>query len=156
MKRGAVVVLVVLGLVAALAYLRDPPWLVHVTSGLTGWETGADGVRYRWTGGHASFFVPADAGNVTLRLRGFKEAPSDWPVTATLLIDDRPVDRVTFDDERWRTVRVRLPPPGERRVRRVDIKLDRLRSGQRGLQLAPGLPPDSRSVSGEEKLAVDR
>ena len=43
---------------AALAYLRDPPWLIDQASGLRGWEQPIGEPRYRWSGGHASFFVP--------------------------------------------------------------------------------------------------
>ena len=134
-RRLAGVILAVAALAAVLAYLRDPPWLVNVTSGLTAWETDAQGVRYRWTRGRASFFVPADAGEITLGLRSVKDTPEDWPITAVISLDDRPANLVRFEDEQWHTVRLRLPPPGSRAVRRVDIKLDRLRSGQRGLQL---------------------
>ena len=126
--------------VAALAYLRDPPWLLNLTSGLSPWETDAEGIRYRWTRGRASFFVPADAGEIALRLRSIKDTPADWPITATIAIDGRPADRIRIDDEQWQTVRFRLPPRGTRAVRRIDISLDRLRAGQRGLQLALVLP----------------
>ena len=72
-------------LVSALTYLRDPPWLAHVTSGIGNWQTDSDGTRYRWTTGHASFFVPSSADVVTLRMRAPKRDPGEWPITATLL-----------------------------------------------------------------------
>ena len=51
----------------ALWYLRDPPWLIEQTTGFVRpWERGADGADLRWCGGHASFFVPADAGDVRI------------------------------------------------------------------------------------------
>jgi hypothetical protein len=110
MIRRSLALLVTLALAgAALAYLRDPPWLLATASGLRGWGTDRDGTRYRWTGGHASFFVPA--------------------------IDDRPADRVVLADDSWRRLVVRLPPQGTRRVRRIDILLDRTRDGNRGVQL---------------------
>jgi len=132
--------IVTLLLVAPLGYLRDPPWLVHVTSGLTDWETDHDGVRYRWTRGRGSFFVPADQESVTFRMRAPKDDPRDWPVTATITIDDRPADVINVDEAEWRTIRLRLPPRGGRRVRRIDIKLDRVRSGNRGVQLQLDAP----------------
>lgn len=122
-------------LVAALAYLRDPPWLIRVTSGLGEWQTDSDGTPYRWTAGHASFFVPSSAEFVTLRLRAPKDDPRDWPVTATISIDDRPADAVKVDAEAWSALRLRLPPPGERSLRRIDVKVDRVRSGNRGVQI---------------------
>ena len=122
-------------LIVGLAYLRDPPWLVHVTSGLTDWQTDQNGDRFRWTRGRASFFVAADAELVTLRLRAPRDDPRDWPITATITIDDRPAHSIKVDEEEWSTVRLRLPPPGARRLRRIDIKLDRVRAGSRGVQL---------------------
>ena len=119
---------------AAVAYLRDPPWLLQVTSGLSKWEAGDDGIRYRWTRGRASFFVPADASSAILTMRSVRHLPDDWPITATMTIDDRPVRVIMFHDEEWREVRLRMPPPGSRDVARIDITLDRARYG-RGLQL---------------------
>jgi hypothetical protein len=134
-SRAAIVIVYAAVLLAALAYLRDPPWLISVTSGLTGWETDDAGVRYRWTRGRASFFVPADSGAVVLTMRSARGSPADWPITATITIDDRPAQIVTFPDEGWREVKLRLPRPGSRDVRRLDIRLDRLRARQLGIQL---------------------
>ena len=61
MTRPARLIVVVVALSAALAYLRDPPWLIGDGLGLPPLETMADGTRIRWTGGHASFFVPSNA-----------------------------------------------------------------------------------------------
>lgn len=135
-RRAARVGLALVALTAALAYLRDPPWLINITSGFSAWEQDADGTAYRWTLGRASFFVPAGDGKVLLRLRSLKETPSDWPISVTLSIDDRDADVVRLGDEAWHTVVLRLPPPGRRRVRRIDLKLDRVRTGNRGIQVA--------------------
>ncbi len=121
--------------IAALAYLRDPPWLLSYTHGLGPWEVDGQGTRFRWTGGRASFHVPADVGRVALPMRSLRESPADWPITATITVDDRPVERVSFDDDSWHLLTIRLPPRGSRCCRRIDIKLDRLRSGGRGIQL---------------------
>ncbi len=122
-------------LIAALAYLRDPPWLVRVTAGLADFETDGDGTRYRWTRGRGSFFVPAANEFVTFRIRAPKEDPADWPITATVTIDDRPADVIKVSDQEWSLVRLRLPSRAGRKVRRIDIKLDRVRAGNRGVQL---------------------
>ncbi|HJR60043.1 MAG TPA: hypothetical protein VJ813_11610 [Vicinamibacterales bacterium] len=135
MKSRAAFLVAAVILLTALGYLRDPPWLSNVTSGLSAWETDEAGVPYRWTRGHASFFVPADRRAVVLTMRSDKDAPTDWPITATLTIDDRPAEIITFRDEGWHDVRLRLPPRGNRDVRRIDVKLDRVRSRQRGIQL---------------------
>ena len=121
--------------IAALWYLHDPSWLVSYSSGFHPWETASDGREYRWTKGHASFFIPSNAKRITLPLRSLSDTPQDWPITLTLMIDDRPVDRLTFTDEAWHEVSVRLPERSTRRVRRIDLTVDRVRSRLRGVQL---------------------
>jgi hypothetical protein len=128
-------VLALLGLAGALAYLRDPPWLLTMSSGLRDWETAPDGARFRWAGPHASFFVPADARDVRLRLRTTFDRPGEWPIAVSISIDDEPVDRLVLSDPSWRESVVRLPARGSRRVRRVDVRADRAREDNRAVQL---------------------
>jgi hypothetical protein len=130
-RRLVTVIVIAAALVAGLAYLRDPPWLLSVTSGMRPWEMDASGRRLRWMGGHASLFVPSDAHVVSIPLRTTFTA-GDPPVTATISIDDRPVDRFALTDPQWQVSTVRLPPKGGRRVRRIDIRLDRTRDDNRG------------------------
>jgi hypothetical protein len=113
--------------IAAAAYLRDPPWLLSTTSGMRSWETDASGMRMRWMGGHASFFVPAAAHSIEIPIRTTFQRPDDWPVAVSLSIDDRPADRVVLTDDRWRRVVLTMPPPGSRRARRIDLRMDRTR-----------------------------
>lgn len=120
---------------SAIVYLRDPPWLVNVSSGFGRWETDPSGVRYRWMGGHASFFIPSHVRTLDIPLRAVFDSPSDWPIAATITIDDRSADRLVLTDDSWRTSRLRLPPAAGRRVRRIDIRADRTRPGNRGLQV---------------------
>lgn len=137
-------------LAAALVYLRDPPWLIRVTTGLGPWMAEEDGTRFRWTAGRASFFVPSDVREFTLPIRSAKDAPGDWPITVTITADDRLVERVRLEDERWRELKIVVPNTSSRRVRRIDLHLDRVRAAQRGIQIgevrpgrqAPGLPHD--------------
>ena len=123
--RGIVAVVITTVVVAAAAYLRDPPWLLSTSSGMHGWETDASGARVRWTGGHASFFVPADARAI--------EIP--WPITVSVAIDDRPADRIVLENAQWHQVVLVMPPRGTRRVRRIDIRADRTRDDNRGAAL---------------------
>ena len=119
-------------LVAALAYLRDPPWLARMESGFRRWETAADGTRYRSIAGHASFFVAADAKAIVVPTRTSFTDPLDPPVKISIAIDDRPADAFVLRDDRWRLTEVLLPAPGNRRLRRIDVRVDRLRRGLRG------------------------
>jgi hypothetical protein len=117
----------------SLAYLRDPPWLLGVSSGMREWQTGTDGARYRWASGHSSFFVPSGAASIEIPLRAPFDRPDDWPIVATITLDDRPADRLTLSDAAWRRSVIVLPPRGSRRVRRIDIRLDRTRDENRGV-----------------------
>jgi len=134
-KRITLTAVAVFAIAGGLAYLRDPAWLGGITEGLGPVETDAAGARSRTMGGHASFFVAADAHGVTFPLRIPFDTPADWPVTASITLDDTPVDRLLLSDDTWRTVRFRLPPRGTRRFRRVDIRVDRTRAHGRGPQV---------------------
>ena len=120
-----------LSIAMALAYLRDPRWLLTTTSGLRAWQTERDGARVRWMGGHASFFVPAAARTIEIPLRTTFAAHGEPPVTIAISIDDRPGDRIVLSDPSWHTSVLRLPPPGSRRVRRIDLRADRTREDNR-------------------------
>jgi hypothetical protein len=131
-RRRAILGLALAAFAAGLGYLRDPPWLLATTSGVGRWETAADGRRFRWIGGHASFFIPSTAHAAEIPLRTTFDAPGDWPVAVTIDLDDRPADRIVLSDGAWREAVVRLPLPGQRRVRRIDIRVDRTREDNRG------------------------
>lgn len=119
--------------IPALAYLRDPPWLEGLEAGFGGWEAADDGTRYRWISGHASFFVSADASTITIPLRTIPDPA--WPITVSITIDDRPADRLELRDGAWHFTRLRLPPRSSRRTRRIDLRADRTRTGNRGVQV---------------------
>lgn len=123
---------VAVALCAALIYLRDPAWLLSTTSGMRGWETGASGTRFRWMGGHASLFVPSSAHAIEIPLRTTFDQPGDWPITVRIAIDDRIASQLVLADPNWHSIVLRMPSPGSRRVRRIDIRLDRTRDDNRG------------------------
>jgi hypothetical protein len=125
-RRVALAALVLAGS-ATLAYLRDPAWLMHSTQGLGSWRSEEAGRRFRWSGGHASFFVPADAAVIEITLAAAFDLAKDRAVVATITIDGQPAQRVELSDGNWRTLEISLPPPGSRRARRVDIRVDRTR-----------------------------
>jgi hypothetical protein len=125
-------------LVAALAYLYDPPWIAGVTSGLRDWESESDGSRYRWTNGHASLFVPRDATWMTVPMRAPSATAAAGPVPVDISVDDRWVARVKVtDSSRW--ARISLPLPHtrtRRRYRRVDFRVARVDpASNHGIQL---------------------
>ena len=122
-------------LVAALAYLRDPAWLIDVSSGLRSWEQDASGMRYRWSGGHASFFVPSDAIAIRIPLATTFER-RDPPMLVVVTVDDVPAGRLLLLDPGWEDLIVPLPPRGSRRVRRIDVRTSLTRDDNHGVKIA--------------------
>jgi hypothetical protein len=143
-RRIVIIVATCLAIAGALAYLYDPPWLIEQTTGLRAWERTAGGPRFRWSGGHASFFVPSDAGAFDLPVSTTFEAGADRPMMVTVSVDDDVVARLVLTDASWTRVHVVMPPPGRRRVRRIDVRTSVTREGNHGvrlgeLELAPRL-----------------
>jgi hypothetical protein len=134
-RRTSLLLVTVMALALLLGWLRDPSWLSGMTSGLGPWTRDDAGVAGRWTGGRASFFIPADARVVRIPIRTVFHDPSDWAVVVSIGIDGRPADRLELDSAEWRTVEIQLPPRGSRRYRRIDVHVDRLRTGERGVFL---------------------
>ena len=113
-------------LAAALAYLRDPPWVGAVTSGLGEWEREPSGIRFRWTSAHATFYVPSGAAAMTLPLKGVFGETDGHPGTVEVSVDDRWLGSFTLADSNW--IRPRLPlvrGSTGRRYRRVDLRVSR-------------------------------
>jgi hypothetical protein len=133
--RRVLAIAAVAGLATLLVYLRDPPWLIEVRSGLGRVRTDASGIRYRRMEGRGSFFVPGDAGSVTIPVRAPFSSPSDWPITATFFVDDRLAERIVLSDGRWRRVIIPLRASPWRRVVRIDIHADRTRARNHGLDV---------------------
>lgn len=139
MTRRAGIAALGIALAGALWYLRDPAWLSGQTTGLRGWERGRDGTSYRWTGGHASFFVPADAHQVRISIATSFDprAPrGDEPMLVSFTIDDVRAGRALLSDPRFQDVVLDMPPRGSRRVRRVDVRTNVTREGNHGVKIA--------------------
>jgi hypothetical protein len=105
-------------IVAALAWLRDPPWLAGYRHGFFPVEVDAEGVAFQWTAGRASFYVPADAAVP----RSFHVAAHpQFPTQVSVSVDGRLVDRFVVGPE-WRKVTVPVAQATtSRRHRRVDV-----------------------------------
>jgi hypothetical protein len=134
-RRLIAIVVSSLAVVAALAYLYDPPWLIDQASGLRDWEHPAGEPRYRWSNGHASFFVPAGAGAFDIPVSTTFAAGDDRPMLVTVTVDDVVAARAVLMDESWTRVRVVLPAPGRRRVRRIDVRTNITREDFRGVRI---------------------
>jgi hypothetical protein len=105
-------------------YLYDPPWVGSLTSGLRDWEEDAPGTRFRWTAGHASFFIPSGAIEMTLPMRA-PVPPPDRSVTVRVSVDGRVLTDVVMNDPRvWVAPVLPLPRRAtRRRYRRVDLQV---------------------------------
>ena len=134
-RRTVLFVLAALAGLAALAYLRDPPWLISQTTGLRRWEQRPGTPRYRWSGGHASFFVRADAGTFDMPMSTTFDARDERPMMVTVTVDDETAARVVLTGADWTRVRIRLPPPGSRKVRRIEIRTSVTREGNYGVRV---------------------
>ncbi len=134
-RRLVAIVVACLAAVALLAYLRDPPWLIDQTTGLRRWEQGPDGRRFRWSGAHASFFVPAQAGAIEVPLSTTFDQQDDRPLMVTISVDDTVAARVVLTGTGWTRARVTLPPRGTRRVRRIDVRTSVTRDDNHGVRI---------------------
>ena len=128
MTRRRSLVLIAAVAVSALAwYTFDPPWIAGVTSGLREWEEDPPGMRFRWTAGRASFFVPATATEMTLPMRAVFPSPDATPVTVTMSVDDRFLTDIRLTDiNAWTRTTVPLPRRSTwRTYRRVELRVSR-------------------------------
>jgi hypothetical protein len=133
--RGAKILTLLAAVVCALWYLRDPAWLIGQTTGLRRPERAADGRVFRWSGGHASFFVPSAGGTVRIPVSTTFDARGADPMVVSVFVDDVRVARLLLTDEAWRDVTITLPPAGSRRVRRIDIRTSVVREDNHGVKV---------------------
>ena len=133
--RGAKILTLLAAVVCALWYLRDPAWLIGQTTGLRRPERAADGRVFRWSGGHASFFVPSAGGSVRIPVSTTFDARGAEPMVVSVFVDDVRAARLLLTDETWRDVTITLPPAGSRRVRRIDIRTSVVREDNHGVRV---------------------
>ena len=125
-------------LAAVLGYLRDPAWLSGHSSGLRPWAREPDGTAYRWSGGHASFFVPARGRQVRIPVSATFDPQTprgSEPMMVTFTIDDVRAARVLLSSAGFRDVILEMPASGSRRVRRVDVRTSVTREDNHGVKI---------------------
>src|SRR5262249_43141556 len=112
--------------VAAALYLHDPPWVGGMSFGMRDWEQDEHGDRFRWTAGHASFFIPSDATAMVLPLRLFHQRNGD-KVLVSIAVDDRWLTDVLLERAlTWERPLLPLPRRSTgRRFRRIDLRVNR-------------------------------
>jgi hypothetical protein len=127
MRARVTIALCTVLLAVLLAWLRDPPWVGRMTSGLGPFVADVDGRPVRWTRGHAVFYIPSSAATVAIPLRAHRPRRGFLPVTVRVSIDDALVDEIAIADERWHVSQVAVGRRRQtwRRHRRVDLRLSR-------------------------------
>ena len=118
----------------------------HASVGFSRWQQQADGLRYRWAGGRASFFVSPAARSVRIPLRLGPLAPP--AVEVRLFLDGIEANRVLLrQEDELRTVRLNLIRRATTRFARIDLE-----------SRVPGAlePLDSRPTDSDGILIVGR
>jgi hypothetical protein len=128
----------VLAACALLAYLYNPPWLEGVTSGFGHWEQNGAGVRFRWMGGRASFFIPAAAESVDIPFQAPVPPPPAEPFLIDVRVDGKRAMQVALREGSWVTATVPIRSGAtRRRFRRIDLFANRTWS-ERSLSVRVG------------------
>jgi hypothetical protein len=94
--------------------------LARVTYGFHTWETDSVGVRYRWTGRRATFFVPGDTRIVDLPVRAAR-LESLPPFVVDVRLDGLRGDEVWLEHDTWQRVRLTMPPEDNLDFHRIDL-----------------------------------
>jgi hypothetical protein len=93
----------------------------HAGFGLSAWQPDIDGVRYRFSTGRSTVFLPPDARAVTVPLRPVEQGRA---LRLELKLDGRPADAVNLPPDRWYELRLILPQaPQQDRFRRLDLEV---------------------------------
>ena len=90
---------------------------------------------FRWSGGHASFFVSADAQSIRVPIATTFPDENAAPMVVTFSIDDTRAARVLLTNEAWKDVVIPMPPRGSRRVRRIDVRTSVTREDNHGVKI---------------------
>lgn len=124
-RRLSIVALIAVA--GALVYLRNPPWIEDVTSGMKPWDRDESGVLYRWTEGHASFYIPSNVETMTLPLRSAVPGPDGAPVRVELRQDGAILGSVELIvPGAWTKHTFTLRPSKTRRpFQRIDLRVSR-------------------------------
>jgi putative inorganic carbon (hco3(-)) transporter len=131
--------------IATIAVASQPitPPSSRDVNGFYDWETGSDGVPFRWSERFASLFVPSDVRRVEIPVKVPAELRIQPPLEVDLVVGGVFQNRAPVLGS-WTTLVVNLPDTGPASpVRRIDLRADH--TWQQGVYL-PG-SADMRSVA---------
>jgi hypothetical protein len=102
----------------------EPP-ASQAVDGFSEWETGSDGVPFRWTGKYASLFVPSDVTHLSVPVRMPTRPPALTPMSVEARIATRE-GGLTFVNDSWSTLNLTLPALDSiSGFTRIDLRVDR-------------------------------
>jgi len=105
----------------------------HSSVGFSRWQQQSDGSRFRWAGGHATFFISPAARSIRIPLRRAASAPA--AIEVTIYLDGVEANRVILRSEDGeKTVRLNLLRPAKTRFARIDLE-SRVPGGSRPLDV---------------------
>ena len=143
-RGGGVVTLLVCGAVALTIPVRATRELAdanleHRGIGLSLWQDGEDGVRYRLAGAQSTLFIPGDARVVTIPLRSVQP---EIELEVGLRLDGRLADVVRVSGDRWFKLQFLLPSdPNAPRFFRLDLRVFGVSSGDTALLMVGKVEP---------------
>jgi O-antigen ligase len=121
----AVVALVVAVVPARLMERPLEPSSAPGADGFYEWETGSDGVRFRWTTAFASLFVPSTAIRVDIPVRAPREGGRFNPSSVEIAIGGVNRGRFAAADE-WSAISLPVADgPSVSNYKRIDLRVDR-------------------------------
>ena len=136
---AVVVILVILSIpIRADQELADAN-LEHRGIGLSVWQQGEDGVRYRLAGARSTIFVPADARAVMIPLRCVQP---DLELDVELRLDGRPADIIRVPGSHWYALQFALPSDRNGpRFHRLELRVDGASSETTALLMVAKVEP---------------
>jgi hypothetical protein len=118
------VCVLVSGPVVAARRTVEPP-ASQAVDGFYAWEVDEDGRRFRWTGGYASLFVPADVTHAYIPVRLPTDRPAIAPIGVEVSVGGVSQSRTWVDSSRsFLAVPLPVALPGTR-FKRIDLRIDR-------------------------------
>ncbi|MQG69940.1 MAG: hypothetical protein FI707_14270, partial [SAR202 cluster bacterium] len=95
-----------------------------ISYGFYNWERDGASTPFRWTGRRVRFFVTSKPRAIEIPMQVYRIGV-DFPGTVEIALDGRVVNEISFDDDRWRRIRIPTPSNPDKKFSRVDLEVDR-------------------------------
>lgn len=94
--------------------------LSRVAYGVDNWRTGGDGVRFRWSGPRATFFMRSSVRAIEIPVAANPPSVREG-FQIEVAVEGNVASRLTLHDRRWHSVRINAPA-ARRRFWRIDLR----------------------------------